>query len=331
MTLSTLLCRPLHMVNIRAGRAKPGLRPQHLEAVRACRRLSGGTVRGDEVGSSEIHYVPGRGLEGGEHAWDIGTAGSTTMLAHALLPVALFSRTASRYTLTGGLFQDFAPSAHHMREVLLPILAKMGIDARAKVVRPGYVPRGQGVLVVEATPRDGPLDPLGHLERGKVTAVGGIALASHLENRQVCERLADRSRALLSKHGYDADIVLEHDEGARQKGASLTLWAVTDSGMILGADRAGRVGRSSESMAEYVVRNLLEDLESGAATDRHTADQLILFAALARGRSRYRVPRVTDHVRTNLWLAREILGARAEIFDDTVTIDGIGWDGNTSR
>jgi len=39
-----------------------------------------------------------------------------------------------------------------------------------------------------------------------------------------------------------------------------------------------------------VVSSLLEDLATPATTDRHLADQLILFAALAKGTTQYRIP-----------------------------------------
>ena len=81
VALATLVGEPLHMVRIRAKREKPGLRPQHLQAIRACATLSEGELTGAEVGSQEIFYRPGRSLPaGGNFEWDIGTAGSATML-----------------------------------------------------------------------------------------------------------------------------------------------------------------------------------------------------------------------------------------------------------
>jgi RNA 3'-terminal phosphate cyclase (ATP) len=59
--------------------------------------------------------------------------------------------------------------------------------------------------------------------------------------------------------------------------------------------------------------------------DRFAADQLILFAALARGQSRYIVPRLTDHIESNLWLIEKILGAGTEVKENLISIDGIGF------
>jgi RNA 3'-terminal phosphate cyclase (ATP) len=74
-----------------------------------------------------------------------------------------------------------------------------------------------------------------------------------------------------------------------------------------------------------VARCLLEDLDSGATVDRHAADQLVLYAALAEGSSQFRVPGITEHLETNLWLVENILGARAELEGYLLKIQGVGF------
>jgi RNA 3'-terminal phosphate cyclase (ATP) len=325
VALSTLLRSPLHMTHIRANREKPGLRPQHLQALRACSSLSGGEIQGAEVGSAEIHYQPGKSLGHGDFRWDIGTAGSTTMLAFTLIPLALFAKGPSRFTLAGGLFQDSAPSAFHMQRVLLPILRRMGAEVRIEILRPGYPPRGQGCLQVETNPLRGPLIPLQLTEQGPVKEIQGVSLASHLEEGKVSARMAEESQRLLEKHGYRPIITTIDDQHAAQKGAALCLWAETGTGCLLGADQAGAPGRRSEAISRSVVSSLLEDLATQATTDRHLADQLILFAALAKGTTRYRIPRVTGHVQSNLWLVEKILGVKTELKGNILTVEGIGF------
>jgi len=144
--LATLLGEELHLTNIRAKREKPGLRPQHLKAVQALQQICRGSLDGGEVGSKEIRFEPGGRLKGGNYEWDIGTAGSTTLLTMTLLPAALFSTGTMHFKISGGLFQDFAPSAYYMQHVLSPLLRKMGIIATLSIIRPGYVPRGGGII-----------------------------------------------------------------------------------------------------------------------------------------------------------------------------------------
>jgi RNA 3'-terminal phosphate cyclase len=59
------------------------------------------------------------------------------------------------------------------------------------------------------------------------------------------------------------------------------------------------------------------------ALDRHMADQLVLFAAHARGTSRHMVPRETEHLATNLWIIEQF-GAHGAVERRQVVINGLG-------
>lgn len=323
--LATLLGEELHLINIRAKREKPGLRPQHLKSIQALQQICHGTLSGGEIGSSEIRFKPGGEVKGGYYEWDIGTAGSTTLLAMTLLPAACFATGAMSFKISGGLFQDFAPSAYHMQYVFFPVLSKMGINARLSIIRPGYVPRGGGVVEVAVEPVRGKIKPISLLSQGDVVGIEGVALASHLKERRVSERMVEKCKQVLKSSGYRAQIEVVYDTLALQRGAALTLYAKTSSGGVIGADRAGEPRRTSEDIARYVAKSLVEDLATGATVDRYLADQLIFYAALADGVSQYRIPRLTEHVETNLWLAETMLGARTEVNRNLVRIQGIGY------
>lgn len=323
ISLCSIIGEGLYIKNIRAKREKPGLRPQHLKAVLASKELTGGELKGAELGARELIFLPGPSIKGGEYRFDIGTAGSTTMLSLTLLPIGCFSKGPIHLLLHGGLFQDFAPSAFHTQYVLLRILSKMGVEAELKVERPGYVPRGGGILEVRISPVEGKIRPIRMLDRGEVEEIDGVALSSHLRAQAVSDRMARQCEALLK--GYKVKIERRYDDTASGKGAVLFVRALTSSGSILGMDRAGKRGRSSEEIGRYVAESLLDDLDGGATVDRFLADQLILFSALADGVSEYRVPRITDHIESNIWLVREILGVNTEITGNHLRIEGMGF------
>ena len=326
VALASLLGEEIKIQNIRAKREKPGLRAQHLKVIQACQELCHAVVENATIGSREITYAPRERFEGGEYSWDIGTAGSTTMLAQSLLPLACFAEKPSKLRFEGGLFQDFAPSAYHTQFVFLPLLKQMGISAKLEIVRPGYVPRGAGIIEIEVEPA-GKLKPLSITEQGEILSIKGIALSSHLKQKEVSQRMAMECRKALSFHGYKADIEEIYDESSLQEGAALAVYAETSSGGRIGSDRAGRRGRSSESIGRHVAQAFLEDVRSGTAVDRYIADQLILYAGLAEGITRYLIPGITEHVETNLWLIEEFLGAKTKISGNLVEIEGIGFKG----
>jgi len=288
--------------------------------------MTGGRIEGADVDSTRIRYRPGTGSEETHYAWEIGTAGSTTMLAFTILPLAVFSRKSLHCRITGGLFQDFAPGAYHMERVLLPLLARMGVEASLKIMRPGYVPQGGGVIELKTNPAEGRLIPLTLMKQGQVRNVGGVSLASHLSPQKVSSRMAAACREVLSRNGLRAQFEFVDDKSAPQRGAALFVSVETDTGCLIGADQAGRVGRRSEVIGAFVAKSLLEDLQTEATVDRHLADQLILFAALAHGTTTYLIPRLTEHVETNLWLIETILGAETSLEGNRLRIEGIGFE-----
>lgn len=325
LSLAAVLGKEVRLVNIRARRPNPGLRRQHLAGARALAELCGGSLVGDSLGSRELLFRPADTVRGGSYRWDIGSAGSATMMAASLLPPACFADAPCRFRIQGGLFQDFAPSAFHMQQVLLPTLARMGTHAELGIQRPGYVPTGGGVIELAVEPADGPLAPLVLPERqAPVKTVRGVALSSHLEERQVSRRMAETCAALLARRGLRPHIEVRNDSTAAQAGAALAVIAETEDGRLLGADRAGAPRRTSEAIGRTVAQALLADLDSGASVDHHLADQLVVFAALAEGESRYSVPQVSEHLETNLWLAETVAGAHTAIEGNLVRVVGIG-------
>jgi RNA 3'-terminal phosphate cyclase (ATP) len=292
--------------------------------VLACAELCEAKTEGLSVGAREFTFVPGIRIKGGSFAWDIGTAGSATMLALSILPLACFADRPTIARITGGVFQDFAPSPYHMQHVLAPLLQRMGVDTALRVVRAGYVPGGAGVLELSVTPARRPLRPLSLVEPGDIGRVRGIAFSSHLEKRRVSERMAQVCEQHLAQAGLSASSARVDDTAALHAGASLAVWGQTSTGCILGADRAGALRRRSEAIGRFVAETFLADVASGATVDRHLADQLVLFVTLAGGTSRYLVPWQTEHVASNLWLASQF-GAQVALEGRQVMIEGLGF------
>jgi len=331
VSLASLVSQGIHVINIRAKRKKPGLRHQHLKGILACNQICQGELEGASLSSKEITFRPGREIKGGKFRWDIGTAGSTTMLASMILPLALFAQKSSIHEIIGGIFQDFAPSVFHLKNVLFPILRRMGLDINIEIIQPGYVPKGNGIIKLMVNPQSEKLKTISLLKKGKLKEIKGIALSSLLEERKVSKRMAEKCYEELQ--GYYSEIEIAYDSKnssfykkvSIQPGASLAIWAKTDTGCLIGSDMAGKLGRSAEFIGKQVARNLIENLQTNATVDRYLADQLVPFCALADGTSEYLIPKITEHIKTRLWLVEKILGAKTSIKDNKVRIEGIGF------
>ena len=322
---AALTGQPVRIRNARALRRHPGLRPQHLRAIEAIRDLVAGTLEGAKVGSRTFSFQPGEAEPAGRYAWNIGTAGSATMLALAVLPVMALRGRGAEAEIRGGLFQDFAPSVFHLQHVIVPMLARMGITAELDMIRPGYVPAGEGLIRLRVLPARRPLRPLAPWRGEGPARIWGISMASHLDVRHVAARMAAGARAVLSNAGAGIiDITERSDSTAAQPGAAFALFADFAAGTRLGADRAGAPHRRAESIGARVARQLLEDIASQATIDRYASDQIIPYAALASGTSRFTVPFITEHMETGAWLASVFLGAGVRAENQALLISGHG-------
>ena len=340
---AALTGQPVRVRNARARRRHPGLRPQHLRAIDAICELTGGSLDGAEVASRSFTFRPGDAEPAGHYVWDIGTAGSATMLALAVLPVLALRGHGVQAEIRGGLFQDFAPSVFHLQRVILPLLAQMGLPAELDMIRPGYVPAGEGIVRLTVPPTRGPLRPLTPRRGDTPAFIWGISLASHLDDRQVAARMGAGAQAVLARApastgAQTAEISECTDRSAAQPGAAFALFADFIGGTRLGADRAGAPHRRAENVGARAAHQLLEEIASGATLDRHASDQIIPFAALAQGTSKFRIPHVTGHTETGAWLASLFLGAQTRAEGQTLVITGqrtphmaAGPDGGYSR
>ena len=152
-------------------------------------------------------------------------------------------------------------------------------------------------------------------------------MSSHLEERQVAQRMADAAEKIFRGADLRCHIDVRNDRSAIHPGAAFVAFAelAGDSHAVLGADMAGALRRRAENIGERVAHDLLKDINTGATLDRHAADQIIPFAALADGKSRFLIPGITEHIESCAWMVSEFLGANVTVHGQILEIDGIGF------
>jgi RNA 3'-terminal phosphate cyclase (ATP) len=298
---------PVRIINIRARRRKPGLAAQHVAAVRAVAALCDAQCEGVEAGSQSLSFVPRR-LRGGEFRVDVGTAGSITLVLQAMLPAAVATREPVSVNIRGGTDVRAAPPLDYLRLVLLPLLARTGIQCGIDVMRRGYYPKGGGEVQLRIAPaaRVQPLavEALGTIARIEVHA--HVALLP----LQIAQRMAAAARALLPA---DVDVT-EHLElcppgFAAGPGGAIVLRAVCAHG-VLGAGEVAQRGVPAEQLGHAAGESLLHDINAGATLDIHALDQMLVFLALAEGSSVVRAAHASSHATTTMWLLERLALAR---------------------
>ena len=302
--LSALRGVPVTVTDIRAGRPNPGLAAQHVTALQAVAALCGANVEGLEIGSKEIVFRPGP-IGGGRHSFDVGTAGSITLVLQACLPVAFAAREPVRLRLSGGTDVRWSPPLDYFARVFLPILRRMGSHANIELVRRGYYPRGGGLVEVTVEPALR-WSSIEMQEPGGLRSIRGIAHVSNLP-ADIPKRM--KHAAMRRLHGF-ADAKIEErvyaGDDAIGQGGALVLWAETDYA-VLGATSLAERGKSSEKVAEEAAKELRAEIESGVTLDVHAADQVLVYLAQADGPSAFTVREVSGHLNTMVWLLRQFV------------------------
>jgi RNA 3'-terminal phosphate cyclase (GTP) len=303
---------PCKIRNIRKGRPTPGLRPQHAAGVQALAALCHAEVSGLHVGSAEVTFKPGM-IAGGTLRIDVGTAGAIGLILQTIMLPAAKALSPLLLTIRGGTDVPWAPTIGYCQEVTLPVLSQMGYAGEVTLTKRGHFPRGGGEVSVALKKAD--LSPSQLLEPGQIKVIRGRSHAADaLKQRRVAERQQEGAMACLKKSGVPCEIAVEYGPAA-SVGSGIDLWAVANH-TRLGANALGARGKKAEEVGEEAASALIRQLNSGAALDEWMGDQILPFLAVAGGESSISVTRITDHLRTNLWVINHFLPIETQIKEE---------------
>lgn len=324
LSLSALTGRPFRLDHVRANRSKPGLRPQHLTAMRALAAVCAAEITGDHLNSSTLTFRPQAPPQPGRYRFDVadaaqgGSAGAVTLIFQALLWPLLAAAGPSEVTLHGGTHVPMSPSYHYLAEVTAPAYRRLGATFTTQLDAWGWYPIGQGQMT-------GHIEPVSRLtaapfNRQPTRQVDGVAAVTNLA-ADIAQRMAGRATNLLTEAGYRPHIRPLRERGAGP-GVGLFLWVPGG-----GAGAIGRPGLPAAQVAEAAVAELLAFIDNTAMVDPHLADQILLPLALAQGQTSYTTNRLTLHTLTLAGLLRRWLETNIEIdgaLDEPATLHVTG-------
>ncbi len=327
--ISTLLGKAVSIEKIRAGRSEPGLKAQHLTAIKAMEQLC--NAYGDDavLGSTKINYVPGK-LKGRTLSLDIGTAGSITLLMQSLLLPLAFSGEKFRLKITGGTDVAWSPSWDYFCEIIVPQFRRYA-DITCKLEQRGYYPKGAGKVDIQINSHTTLDDakksvPLSLTEQHHLIHIKGIAHASStLQDAQVSERMARGAKVALGQKVVCPINITAEYVNTPSDGCGITLWAIfskdkndidAKNPIRLGADVLGEKGKRAEEVGSDCAQKLLAEIQSSAAVDQHLADTLIPLLGLLGGE--IKTSEITNHTKTNVFVVEQMVGKKIEIDGKTI-------------
>jgi RNA 3'-terminal phosphate cyclase (ATP) len=328
LSLSALTGQPFRINRIRANRSRPGLRPQHLTAVRAVAAICRAEVEGDDLESTTLVFRPNSAPAGGEYQFDVReaspsghSAGAVTLILQAVLWPLIFAEEPSTIILRGGTFVPFSPAYHYLSEVMRPAVRPFGVDFETELMRWGWMTDGEGVMRAD-------VDPCRGLTQAEITpaddrSVHGIAAVTNLPSH-IPYRMSRRAHNLLAEAGLEPEIEALRERGSGP-GAGIVLWREQ-----AGFSSLGKPGLPAELVAQAAVADLIAFMDNGVAVDRYLADQLLIPMALAQGESSFTTDTISRHVVTNAQLIRQWLGVSIDIQHGAgpfgrVTVAGCGF------
>lgn len=302
----------VRMVNIRANRPKPGLRPQHLTAVHAAAEVCDGRLNGASAGAGSLTFRPGR-PRAGQYRFDVGTAGSTMLVLQTVLPALLTAEGDSEVVITGGTHNPFAPCFEYLRDVFLPLASAANAAMAVTLERAGFYPAGGGRIrcQVRGLGDRRHLGPLRLTSRGQVRAVEGISAAAESLPAHIVQRQSDRLLDRLRQADLRGDI--EQARWPADSPGTVVFVRAVFQRSLGGFFALGRRGKPAETVADEAADELLGFLAADGAVDPHAADQLITLLALAPGTSELTTTRITPHLLTNAEVVRRITGRQVVI------------------
>jgi len=308
LTLSLMTGERLKIFNIRANRSNPGLRHQHLCAVKAAHTIGNGEIVGGILGSTCLEFKP-RTIKPGRYRFNIGTAGATALVLQTIFLPLSQAAAASSLKITGGTHVPWSPSYHYLEMQWLPFMEHLGFDAQISLDLAGFYPRGGGQIQGRINPAE-VIKPLNIEKRGSLIQIRGISAVANLDRRiaerqrsQVIRRLSDK---------YRLNDIRIKQLPSKFKGTIMLLLAEFDKSQCCYFS-LGKPGKPAERVADDTINAFESFMTTSGVVDEYLADQLLLPLAFASGTSSFNSPKITNHLITNAEVIKKFIDVKINI------------------
>jgi len=310
LALAALTQTEFKLINIRSGRSKPGLAPQHITAVKSIGKLCDGSYSGLQLGTKTLEFFPSK-LQCGKFQFDIGTAGSITLVLQACLLPAIFYKSDGEFEIIvrGGTDVNWSPPIDYFRYVFLKHLKRLGVKIEVELIERGYYPKGGGEVKIRVIHSED-LKKLDLTDRGNLKAITGIInsrrLPSHIPHR-ILKAINEKLK------GFNhPELQLDEASGGSSPGTGVVLLANYNR-TVLGASALGAIGLTAERVGATAAEALITELRAGAAVDIYSADQLIPYLAMLGGELTVR--QISSHAKTNIWLVEKFFKNKFRVIE----------------
>ncbi|MGE0001447.1 MAG: RNA 3'-terminal phosphate cyclase [Fimbriimonadaceae bacterium] len=311
LAMSVLTGRPVIVGSVRGGLRNRGLASEDMMFLDALSSTCDADVVG-ALGDDEVEFYPRRSVRPLRYSFSADAYGSGTVsacvIAQALLPVLARAGGISTLDLRGSTHGPNTLAFDAIEVATLESHRLQGLFATACLKRAAFFPSVEGHVEIEVEPSV--LEPLLWTTRGPLDACGANVTVTGSE-KELGGRAADALNDLFQGRGLRPEIsISQHREASLE--IQVTCWARFENGMGSGT----AVGRSRSGVGQ-VATQAFEDLMrwyvTDATVDPFLADQLLLPACLAEGRTEFSTPKVTRRLTTMAWAVRQFMPIRVTV------------------
>ncbi len=309
LSLAAVTRRDVEIFNIRKNRSHPGLGHELIATARAVAAVTHGRLENDAPGSDTIRYFAGA-PQSGRFEFSIGDTtdgtGSAPLVLQTLAPVLSFANGTSEIVIKGGTHVPFSPTGTYLQTVFAPSARKLGFRGEIATASWGWAPHGMGELRARIEPVES-FRSADLTQRGVMLQIGGSSVASGLDPG-FADRQKDRVNRRMSEVGRTASLQVVNIP-CESKGGMLYLLAVFER-TIAGFTSIVYGNVLAEQVADDAVNELFAYITSYAVVDKHLADQLLIYAALADGQTNFSTAELTSHTQATAEIIEQMLPAR---------------------
>ncbi len=298
ITLSCILNKPVIVKNIRKGRKNPGLKPQHVMALKILEKICSAKLDHVKIGATTLKFIPGE-VKSIDLKEDVGTAGSIALIIQVLIPVVAICKKKLKLTIKGGTNVLWSPTIDYSMIVLKELYSRMGIDFSLNVIKRGYFPKGGGIVELEVFPCK-KINPI-ILDKRSTKNVKLICSYSKLPSELISNKVELIEKKLI-ENNFIVDTKIK-EEHALDSGAFLLISSI-DTNSIIGIDSLFNLKQNKFDL------DLDKFTHANHSVDEHLADMLVLPASLANGMTVFQVDKISKHLETNLFVASKITGCK---------------------
>lgn len=307
LALSGITKTGFRIYNIRKGRKKSGLLPQHLAGVKAAAKLCNAKMEGDKLESEVLSFTPGE-PRGGKYEFDVAeerpSAGSITLVYQSILPILLFAHTDSEVLVKGGTHVPFSPPYDFFHDIFLDALKKIfGLKVDSTIIRYGFYPVGRGIVLLRVKPISSfpALDSYDFCKRGALKRLY-VRIGISKLSQQIAEREMKEFKRLIP-YKFDEEIC---EVKAPSPGNFVFIKSEYENSKAAFSS-LGLKGKPAEMVAKEAAKEFLDYDSSEGFFDSYLADQILLFLALTKKPIKFTTNKITSHLKTNAWVVQQFL------------------------